>query len=122
METDNTARRQVALRLLVAVPLCMFAAVLAVGAMSSDNGGGDPPFSRRSSHSNISEVHMSRADWRSLAEYALLQTDSTSAQKQQAGLQQVERLHVMKCAKEITGDDTPRKLEPAVRDKVGPQP
>jgi hypothetical protein len=35
-----------------------------------------------------------------------------------AALQKLERIHVMKCAKDITGSDKPRKLAPALRDKV----
>jgi hypothetical protein len=35
-----------------------------------------------------------------------------------AALQKLERIHVMKCAKDITGSDKPRKLAPAVRAKV----
>eukprot|EP00960_Hanusia_phi_P077387 768684-Hanusia_phi.AAC.3 len=33
-------------------------------------------------------------------------------------LEEVEKKQVMMCAKKITGDDTPRKLPPDVRDKV----
>ena len=33
-------------------------------------------------------------------------------------LEEVEKQQVMMCAKKITGDDTPRKLPPDVRDKV----
>ena len=35
-----------------------------------------------------------------------------------AALQKLERIHVMKCAKKITGSDKPRKLAPELRDKV----
>ena len=35
-----------------------------------------------------------------------------------AALQELERVHVMKCAKEITGSDKPRKLAPEMRKKV----
>lgn len=33
--------------------------------------------------------------------------------KQTVGLQELELIHVKKCAKEITGSDKPRKLPPA---------
>jgi len=35
-----------------------------------------------------------------------------------AAMKAEEKKHVMACAKKITGDDTPRKLAPEVRDKV----
>lgn len=35
-----------------------------------------------------------------------------------AAMKAEEKKHVMACAKKITGDDTPRKLAPDVRDKV----
>jgi hypothetical protein len=35
-----------------------------------------------------------------------------------AALQKLERIHVMKCAKDITGSDKPRKLAPKLRKEV----
>mmetsp|Transcript_23454 Transcript_23454/g.36691 ORF Transcript_23454/g.36691 Transcript_23454/m.36691 type:complete len:168 (-) Transcript_23454:125-628(-) len=88
-----------AVRAALALPLCAAALLLAIVALSGPTSSDE-------------------GDYFAILAEVKAETGKGTDAKQTAGLQKLERIRVMACAKKITGSDKPRKLEPKVLQEV----
>lgn len=95
---------------ILAAPLLIAGLLLALALVSNNGGGGVVEA--------LQKVTGTQGATKATPAAQKVSLKAVSPAQKQAELQEEEKVHVMKCAKQITGDDTPRKLAPAVRDKV----
>jgi hypothetical protein len=99
---------------LVALPLCVLALALALIAFNTAGSERSELATKKAaSKTHVTSFHDCSALIACCASCPLLPHRNALQVKQTLGLQQLELIHVKKCAKDITGSDKPRKLPPA---------